>query len=247
MSFWQKLTVIILSLFFAVLFYENFLFSKSFTILHLREIDDIAFQGVLRQFHEDIISFRPDRFIKLNAYGYGWIFWIIVGVTTFPFYLLGLLTDFYLPLIVIPRDISLLFTIGATFFIYKAFGCYSKNEFLKFIAMMLLISLPAYGYFALRFGTIAQVMFFSALAFYLTFRKENYEKQDLKYIALAGGICVGTKLNGALILPVIGFIMADRLGWKPSRENFKKAGYFLSRLAFFIVLFGVFRVFCVSD
>ncbi len=235
---WQKMLIVFSALFFLFLFIENFLFSTSFATLHLREIDDLAFQASIREFHQDISSFRIDRFIKLNNYGYGWIFWAIVGVITYPFYLLALLTDFYAPLIIIPRDISLAFTIGAAFFIYKSLSIYSKNEFLKFIAMMLLFSFPAFGFFALRFGTVAQVVFFSSLTFYLTIRKNTYEKKDLKHIALAAAACVGTKLNGALILPLIGLILADRLHWNPSKKNLQKAAYFLLNLFFFTVLFS---------
>jgi len=235
---WKKLLLVFSSLFFAFLFIENFLFSTSFATLHLREIDDLAFQASIRQFHKDLSSLRIDLFIKLNDYGYGWIFWVIVGLITYPFYLLALLTDFYAPLIIVPRQISLVFTIGSAFFIYKSLSIYSKNEFLKFIAMMLLFSFPAFGYSGLRFGTVAQVMFFSSLTFYLTIRKNTYEKKDLKHIALAAAACVGTKLNGALILPLIGFIIADRLHWNLSKENIKKAGYFLLNFLFFAVLFS---------
>ena len=235
---WQKMLIVFSALFFLFFFIENFLFSTSFATLHLREIDDLAFQASIRKFHQHTSSLQIDHLIKLNDYGYGWIFWAIVGVITYPFYLLALLTDFYAPLIIVPRQISLAFTIGSAFFIYKSLSIYSKNEFLKFIAMMLLFSFPAFGYSGLRFGTVAQVMFFSSLTFYLTIRKNTYEKKDLKHIALAAAACVGTKLNGALILPLIGFIIADRLHWNLSKENIKKAGYFLLNILFFAVLFS---------
>jgi hypothetical protein len=238
MTIWQKLLLIISALFFIILFIENFIFSSSFALLHIREIDDTAFQASIRVFHQDISAFRLDRFIKLNDYGYGWIFWVIVGLITYPFYLLALVTDFYVPLIAIPRDISLLFTIGTVFFVYKSLSVYSKNEFLKFIAILLLLSFPAFGYFALRFGTVSQVMFFSSLTFYLAIKKDSYDKNDLKKIALAAAACVGTKLNGALILPLIGIIMADRLQWNVTKDNAKKAGYFLLNLIFFAILFS---------
>lgn len=238
MDIWQKLLLLISAIFFTTLFIENFIFSSSFATLQLREIDDVAFQHSIRNIHEDITALKFDGLIKLNDYGYGWIFWIIVGLLTYPFYLLALLTDFYIPLIAIPRDISLFFTIGTAWLVYKSLSVYSKNECLKFIAMIFLMSLPAFGYFALRFGTVAQVMFFSALTFYLTISKKNYEKRDLKYIAIAAAACVGTKLNGALILPLVGLIMAERMGWRINKENAKKAGYFLLIFFFCAVLFS---------
>ncbi len=238
LDFWQKISLIVFTIFSFFIFLQNFLFSDSFAYLHLREIDDLAFQASLRQIHQDISAFHLDRLIKLNDYGYGWFFWIIQAVLTYPFYLLAIYFDWYMPLIIMPRDISLAFTLGSAFFIYKSLSFYSKDEFLKFLALIFLISFPAFGYFAMRFGTVAQVAFFSSLTFYLTIKNNNYQKSDLKNIALAAAACVGTKLNGALILPVIGMIMAHRLNWQLNRENLKKSFYFLLNLLFFAVLFS---------
>lgn len=238
MDIWQKSLLIISALFFSALFIENFVFSNSFSTIQLREIDDTAFQYSIRNIHESISSFKFDRLIKLNDYGYGWIYWIIVGLITYPFYLLALVTDFYVPLIALPRDISLAFTIGSSFFIYKSLSFYSKDEFLKFMSMILLMSFPAFGFFSMRFGTVSQVMFFSTLAFYLTIRKDDYEKKDLRNIAISAALCVGTKISGALILPLIGLIMADRMQWKMNKETFKKAKYFLLNFLLFFVLFS---------
>lgn len=238
MDIWQKSLLIISALFFSALFIENFVFSNSFSAIQLREIDDTAFQYSIRNIHESISSFKFDRLIKLNDYGYGWIYWIIVGLITYPFYLLALVTDFYVPLIALPRDISLAFTIGSSFFIYKSLSFYSKDEFLKFMSMILLMSFPAFGFFSMRFGTVSQVMFFSTLAFYLTIRKDDYEKKDLRNIAISAALCVGTKISGALILPLLGLIMADRMQWKMNKETFKKAKYFLLNFLFFFILFS---------
>lgn len=238
MDIWQKLLLAVSALFFIMLFIENFVFSSSFSTLQMREIDDTAFQYSIRSIHESIFTLKLYQLIKLNDYGYGWIFWIIVGLITYPFYLLTLVFDFYVPLIAIPRDISLAFTMGSAFFIYKSLSVYSKNEFLKFSAMILLMSFPAFGFFAMRFGTVSQVMFFSALTFYLAIRKNSYEKKDLKYIAIAAAACVGTKISGALILPLIGLIMANRMKWIIDKENIRKAGYFLLNFLFFFVLFS---------
>jgi len=234
----QQMLLVMSALFFTTLFIENFIFSNSFSILQVREIDDVAFQHSIRGIHESISTFKIDRLIKLNDYGYGWIFWIIVGLITYPFYLFALLTSNYLPLITVPRDLSLIFMVGTAFFVYKSLSVYSKNEFLKFIAMMLFLSFPVFGFFSLRFGTVAQLMFFSAITFYLTIRKEEYEKRDLKQIALAAAACVGTKFNGALILPLIVLIMANKLHFKINKENAKKAGYFSLNLIFFSILFS---------
>ena len=238
LDFSTKILIFVSSLFFTFLFCENFLFSSSFSILSLREIDDVAFQYSIRNIHESISSFRFERLLKLNDYGYGWIFWIIVGIATYPLYLVAQFTDFYVPLIVFPRQISLAFTIGTAFLVYKILSIYTKNERLKLLAILLLFSFPAFGFFAMRFGTVAQVTFFAALTFYLAARNDYYEKKDLKQIAIAAAACVGTKINGALILPLVGMILIDRMSWSISKENLKKAGYFLKMFVPFFALFS---------
>lgn len=236
MDVWQKSLLIVATLFFSMLFVENFILSQSFTTLQLREIDDIAFQTILREIHQDFSAFHLDRIFRMNYYGYGWSFWIVVSVLTYPFYLMAQLSGFFMPLILLPRMLSLAFVIGTALLVYKSLSIYSKNEFLKFVAIVLLLSFPAFGSFGLYFRTTAQVMFFSALTFYLAISKDNYDKQDLKKIALAAGICVGTKLNGVMILPLVGLIMMNRMRWEFSKENFAKAVFFIFWLLVFIVV-----------
>ncbi len=233
-----KIFLVLMFLLFVLLFCENFIFSDSFALLHLREVDDLAFHTTLRNIHRDISAFHFDGLLKLNDYGYGWIFWIVNGILTYPFYLLAVLTDFYVPLIVLPRMVSMFCVFGAAFFTYKILCTYSKNEFLKVVAMFLLLCFPAFSHFGLRFSTVAPVMCFSSLAFYLTIRKETYDAKDLKQIALAAGLCAGCKLNGVLIMPLIGLIMASRLQWRFNKENAKKAGYFSAWFLLFTVLFS---------
>ncbi len=238
MDIWQKSLSLISTLFFLILFVENFVLSQSFSALQLREIDDLAFQAILREIHQDFSSFHLDRIFRMNYYGYGWSFWIIFSVLTYPFYLIAQLSGFFMPLIILPRMLSLAFVIGTTILVYKSLSIYSKNEFLKFIAILLLLSFPAFGSFGLYFRTTAQVMFFSALTFYLAISKETYDKKDLKNIALAAGLCAGTKLNGLMILPVVGIIMLNRLQWSFTKENFIKATIFISWLLLFVVVFS---------
>lgn len=236
-NLWQKLSIIASILFFAFLFVENFWF-HDFVTLQFREIDDVAFQSIIHEVHRDFSAFHFDRIFRMNYFGYGWSFWIVYSVVTYPFYLFGQLTGFFAPLIIMPRMISFAFVAGTAVLVYKILSSYTKDEFLKFLALIFLFSLPAFGSSALVFRTTAQVMFFSALTFYLAIRKENYEKNDLKNIALSAGLCVGTKLSGALILPLVGAIMASRLQWKLNKENLIKAAYFLAWLFLFVTIFS---------
>ena len=79
----------------------------------------------------------------------------------------------------------------------------------------------------MSFRTIAQSSFFCILTFYLTIRNDKLLKKDLKYIAISLAACLGTKLSTGLFAPLIALFLIDRFGFKLSKENFKKAFYFL--------------------
>ncbi len=237
MSNMQKVIIGLFAMTFFFIFFQNFLFSQSFSSLHLREVDDLAFQISLRTIHQKISHFRIDSLLKLNDYGYGWIFWIFTGLITYPFYLISLVCECYFPLIALPRQISLLFTAGTVFLVYKIISIYTKDEFTKLCALIFFLSFPAVGHFAGRFSTTPMVMFFSALTVFLAVRKNDYEKKDLRQIAISAAICIGTKLNGIMIIPLVGLILADRLHWQLNNQNLRKAGFFLLNLILFSILF----------
>lgn len=206
---------------FSYAFMQNFVFSSNLDQLSFRTVDDLAFQYTLRNNHEHL------RFFGLNSYAYGWLFWFPVTVLTYPAYLISKYGGDDTLLIVIPRNISLLFTIGTMIVLYKICCHYTRNNLLVATALILFLSFPTTGYFSLRFGTVSQTAFFSALAFYIAISRKSYDVKSIGYIGAAAGAALAVKLSAMLILPFIGLILADRLNWKISKENFKKAGIFI--------------------
>ena len=69
---WGLYFLVILNI--VLLFSQNFLFSSSFGLLQLREVDDLAFQISLREIHQSIFSHNWRALLNLNFYGYGWLF-----------------------------------------------------------------------------------------------------------------------------------------------------------------------------
>lgn len=201
-----------------------------------RGVDDFAFQKVLRTAHEDLIRFRIDRLFKIYAYGYGWLFWIIHVIITFPFYLISLLGSDFL-LISTARNISLIFMIGACFFIFKSIKIYTKDKYIPYIAILLFVSYPYFAYSALSFRTIAQTSFFCTLTFYLLIRNKILSRKDLKYIAISFAACIGTKLNTMIFALLIGAFLADRFKFKLNKENLSNALYFFKYFIPFSIIF----------
>ena len=95
------------------LFLENFIFSENIGLLGFREIDDYAFQSTLRTIHSG------SRFFSLNDYAYGWIYWAFMAIITYPFYLISHYLSIDWPLIVVPRQVSLLSGIASLFYLRK--------------------------------------------------------------------------------------------------------------------------------
>ena len=209
---WIVLTIALYTSAFIYLFIENFIFSSSLDLTSVREIDDYAFQASLRRYHEN------SKFFALHDYAYGWIFWFPLVCITYPFYFLSIYFGIDTPLVVIPRQMSLFFTIGTAFILYKIASLYTKDNFTKSIILLLYLSFPATGYFSLRFGTVAQTMFLSSLAYYLVAKKEFLTQKDLCTIAMVVAAAAATKLSALLITPLITLVILDRLSWK-IKEN----------------------------
>ena len=108
LDIYEKIFVSSICLIFIFFFIQNFIFSSSFDILLFRSVDDYAFQSSMRSIHENMMQLKVDKLFIINDYGYGWIFWIIHSLITFPFYLISILGYDFL-LISMARNISLLF------------------------------------------------------------------------------------------------------------------------------------------
>lgn len=229
---WILSTFIVYLVCFSYAFMQNFVFSEGLDQLAFRTADDVTFQYVLRHNHEHL------KFFCLNSYAYGWLFWLPVTVLTYPAYLISKYAGDDTLLIVIPRDISLLFTVATAIMLYKIGRFYTSNNLLIATALILFLSFPSTGYFSLRFGTVSQTAFFSALAFYVAISRKSYDIKNIRNIGIAAGLALAVKLSAALILPFIAMVLADRLHWKISKENFKKAGWFFGALIVTYLVIG---------
>ena len=151
------------------------------------------------------MSGKVSALFRVNDYGYGWLFWFVNIVITFPFYFLSLHGSDLL-LISTPRNISLLFMAGSCFLLFKCFKKYSDDKYIPYFAILLFVNYSFFSYVATHFKTTAQITFFCILTFYLIIRNDSLSKRDLMYIALSFAAAIGTKLSGSFIGTVIGYI-----------------------------------------
>ena len=218
---WVLSVLIIYFFAFIYLFAENFIFSSNVDMLTFRSVDDQLFQNTIRDIHKNL------KFYGLNDYAYGWIFWFPMALLMYPCYLSSVYFSMDIPLLVLPRQISLFFVMGTAFVLYKIVCRYTKNKFLTAMIMLLYLSFPATGFIALRFGTVAQNMFFSALAFYFAISCSKNNIKSIILVAFVFAIAVATKLSAMLIGPLIFLVLADRFAWKLNVYSLKAALTFL--------------------
>lgn len=209
---------------------ESFVFSANYDVEAWRGVDDMAFQHTL-------CSYLPNLFHgSTNDYGYGWIFWITNAIVSYPGYILHLFGYDRL-LIVSPRLLSLILSFAGIYFFYQIFTFYCKNEWISVLAVLLLLSYPAFGYYATYFGTAAHVFFYSIVTAYFLLCKNITQWENQKKLAIAMAACAAVKLTGLLIAPAVGLIFLDKnlkAGTLKLKPFLKLAAIFILVLIFFI-------------
>ncbi|MFP3154173.1 hypothetical protein LQZ18_07010 [Lachnospiraceae bacterium ZAX-1] len=205
--------VVLFSLF---VFWQNHI-SADFDTLVIRSTDDFAFSYTLRQYHENSNDIRS--WLVMNEYGYGWIYWFIIKMLTFPAYWLFVRTGIELPLVILPRHISLAFAIGCMYLAYKLASLYTKEEYLKATAAFMFPLFSTCSYFAGRFGTVPQTAFFCMLACYWTAKENAMDRKKLFYVLLSLAAACATKLTAIIIVPTLGLLIFSRFNWSFSMKN----------------------------
>lgn len=217
----------------ALLFVENFVFSADFSLLGFREVDDVAFQVTLRKAHQTIHEGHLGKLFSLNDYAYGWVFWAPLVIATYPLFLISQWFAVDWPLIVFPRQVSLLFTVMSLVVMRRTLKQLAVPEWGCASGVLMLALLPTTGYFSMRFGTVNAVAFFSLLTVYLAIRQEPDIKRQVMQTSLSLAIAGGIKLSGLLIAPLVFLLVLRRVKGHPLLPTLLKPGLvFLSALAF---------------
>lgn len=203
---------------FAILiFIENFVASSRFAFMSLRHVDDWAFQNVLEKYHH----INGVDLLNMNDFGYGWIYWFVLSVITYPADILFHATGIAWPLIVLPRMMSLLFSVLCSCLCYKIISQYTENEWIKAAVVLLMPLFPAGGHYAGRFSTVSQVAFFSMLSIYYIVRNEVLLAKDLRKALVAYALGMATKVSAVAVAPILILLILSRYNWKFTYANIK--------------------------
>lgn len=201
------------------LFVENFVFSSGFSILAFREIDDLAFQVSIRKAHLAIMEGNVKQLFYLNDYAYGWVYWFFMSIVTLPSFLLDHYFSIEWPLIVTPRQVSLVFTLASLIVIRKIVRLLGGNEVIAALVVLAYILQPQIGYFSLRFGTVSAVSFFCILSVFFTLKVESFKDLNFYRMIVALSVAGAIKLSGLLISPVILLILFSKLELDKYKEQ----------------------------
>ncbi len=200
-----------------IFFLENFVFGTSFSLLSFRNIDDMAFHSSLQTYH----NCSGIQLLYMNDYGYGWLYWIIIWLITYPAHLLFEATGISWLLIVLPRMYSLALCIGCSVLCYKIVDIYTKNEWIKMAIVFLMPLYPTAGEFAGRFSTVPQVAFLSMLSIYLVIKKDLLDRKSLRNAMLIFALAMATKVSAIVTAPLLILLVLSRYGWRFTWTNIK--------------------------
>lgn len=235
------------------------LFSSSWEILSLRNIDDNAMQFSISQMHNAVMQLDFKSFLSKYDYAYGWIFWFIYSAATFPIRLLQVVTHFsaITPLIIVGNRLTSVFLgFSAILIVRKTIGelvpkkkseNYLKGQLIKQILPMLIMLDPNFGYWAQRVQPNMFVLFtFSVVTYYLLklTKKEVFSTRKLRNAKIAipiilALIVAAKPVSVLLIFGLMPLLYANRHIWFSKKGRF---GSFVSliKYGFLFILSFVF-------
>ena len=193
---------------FAYYFVENFVLSSSWAILNLRSIDDMAMQSSMRTMQKHILAGDFSAIVCFFDYAYGCAFWLVNSLVLLPFYLL----DLPQAQIIFGRQISLGFMVGTIYLVGRILDrLYPEARSLRNSVLIALAAMPMNAIIATKLHVNAQSIFFGLLAYDALIHDSTLTKRTVIRTAIFAGICVGLKLTGIFIMPLIGGTLLLRL------------------------------------
>ena len=151
---------IILATVFAVFVYINYR-HLNIGFLSLVELDEYAFQHSLINMFEGVIELNLKKIFSFGFYSYGFIFFLINLIFTFPFFLF----DNTEMTIYFPRIVSALFAVGSLYIIY-IFTLNRAGKLASYLIILFVLTMPGFWRNAFWFHPDWMMTFFILLSIY---------------------------------------------------------------------------------
>lgn len=193
------LVLLILVIFLVVITLPANYYPNDRTSLVLTTIDEDAFQRVLFTIHNGFLHFDPNK-ITISAFlSYGWTYFFLNAILTFPFYLLKMEGI----IVILPRIISVICAAASVFMIYKI-ASFKMNRFLALLVSFFLLFIPAFYENAFWMHPDHMVVLALLACFYCLIKDQGECKKYFIYSLIALGIALTIKLTALVffIIPI---------------------------------------------
>jgi hypothetical protein len=164
------------------------------------QIDEYAFHNSLINMYEGVIELDLKKFFSFSFYSYGFDFFLINLIFTFPFFL----TDNIEMTVYMPRIVSSLFAIGSLYLIYIISKRFT-SDLLSYLIVLLVLSMPGFWRNAMWFHPDWMMTFFILLSIYFYDKDKFTYKKYFWYGTLAFGLAISSKLQGITFYPFLFF------------------------------------------
>jgi len=190
---------LLIAIVFVILAYVNYR-HLNIGFLSLVELDEYAFHHSLINMFEGVMGLDLKKLFSYYLYSYGFIFFLINLIFTFPFFLFEN-TEMT---IYIPRIVSSLFAVGSLFIIYKI-SRKLTNNLSSYLIILLVLSMPGFWRNATWFHPDWMMTFFILLSIFFYSKDEFNIKKYFWYGTLAFGFAISTKLQAITFYPFLFF------------------------------------------
>ena len=190
---------LLIAIVFVILAYVNYR-HLNIGFLSLVELDEYAFHHSLINMFEGVMGLDLKKLFSYYLYSYGFIFFLINLIFTFPFFLFEN-TEMT---IYMPRIVSSLFAVGSLFIIYKI-SRKLTNNLSSYLIILLVLSMPGFWRNATWFHPDWMMTFFILLSIFFYSKDEFNIKKCFWYGTLAFGFAISTKFQAITFYPFLFF------------------------------------------
>jgi len=190
---------LILGIVFIIFAFVNFR-HLNIGFLSLVEIDEYAFHHSLMNMFEGVIELNLKKIFSFYLYSYGFIFFLINLIFTFPFFLF----DNIEMTIYFPRIVSALFAVGSLYIIY-IFALNRSSKLVSYLIVLFVLTMPGFWRNAFWFHPDWMMTFFLLLSIFF-YSKDNFDyKKYFWYGTFSFGFAISSKFQAITFYPFLFF------------------------------------------
>ena len=223
---------LILGIVFVIFAFVNFR-HLNIGFLSLVEIDEYAFHHSLINMFEGVIELNLKKIFSFYLYSYGFIFFLINLIFTFPFFLF----DNTEMTIYFPRIVSALFAVGSLYIIY-IFALNRSSKLVSYLIVLFVLTMPGFWRNAFWFHPDWMMTFFLLLSIYF-YSKDNFDyKKYFWYGTFSFGFAISSKFQAITFYPFLFFyIFYENFNLKNFYNYKLKIILFIKSISVSIIIF----------